>query len=549
MTNLALLTCLFMAPAPEAVAPDTVVVCPQPLLKALEPWIIHRQRQGHQLALVADPSNAEKTRAAIRLAAKGGKLKFVVLVGDSEPTAKDDKSVRARHVPTHMVKAKVNVLWGSEKELATDNYYADLDDDGVPDVALGRLSADTPEQLKIIVQKTIAYEESRDFTAWRRQVNFVAGVGGFGLIADSVLEMTTKKFITDGVPSEFQTSMTYGSWRSPYCPDPRRFHQTTLSRLNEGCLFWVYIGHGQRRWLDRVIVPGGHFHILATQDVPQMKAAAGAPIAVFLSCYTGAYDEPKDCLAEEMLRQPNGPVAALCGSRVTMPYGLAVLADRMLHECFQNKRPTLGEVVLHAKRGAVGKPQGGTRQMLDMLAGVLSPDAKLLPDERAEHVQLMNLIGDPLLRLHHPKSVDLVVPEYATTGRKIEVTGSSPLAGKATVELICRRDRLTFKPTGRPKFVASDAALNKLQHTYQRANDPRFSSHTIDLTGGKFATTIDVPVECLGHCHVRVYVKGSSDFAIGAKDVYVRAPQVEPTTPSASPTLGRSSLQTTPSPR
>ena len=45
--------------------------------------------------------------------------------------------------------------------------------------------------------------------------------------------------------------MTYASLASPYCPDPRKFHDTTIGRFNEGCLFWVYIGHGHPTGLDR----------------------------------------------------------------------------------------------------------------------------------------------------------------------------------------------------------------------------------------------------------------------------------------------------------
>ena len=43
-------------------------------------------------------------------------------------------------------------------EIATDNWYADLDDDGVPDLAIGRLPADSPQDLAVMVAKILAYE-------------------------------------------------------------------------------------------------------------------------------------------------------------------------------------------------------------------------------------------------------------------------------------------------------------------------------------------------------------------------------------------------------
>ena len=85
-------------------------------------------------------------------------------------------------------------------------------------------------------------------------------------------------------------------------------------------------------------------------DAAELKCSSGAPIAMLLSCYAGAFDGTQECLAEEMLGAAGGPVAVIGGSRVTMPYAMAVLGNEMLVEYFQHKRPTLGEVLLYAKR-------------------------------------------------------------------------------------------------------------------------------------------------------------------------------------------------------
>ena len=144
----------------------------------------------------------------------------------------------------------MNVQYGSDPEIATDNWYADLDDDRVPELAVGRLPCDSAAELSCLVQRIIDYETSRDFGPWRRQVHFVAGLGGFGAMADAVLEAAAKSLIGDGIPSAYATTMTYGSWQSPYCPDPRQFQQVTIERFNEGSLFWVYMGHGELRAVD-----------------------------------------------------------------------------------------------------------------------------------------------------------------------------------------------------------------------------------------------------------------------------------------------------------
>ena len=145
-------------------------------------------------------------------------------------------------LPTYKAKAKINLRWGSEPEIATDNWYADLDDDAVPDLAVGRLTADTKEELSLIVDKILAYERTDDAGPWRRRINLVAAAGRFGPLVDTAVETVTKKFLTNGIPPGYATTVTYGSWPSAYCPDPRNFHRISLGRLNEGCLFWVYVG-------------------------------------------------------------------------------------------------------------------------------------------------------------------------------------------------------------------------------------------------------------------------------------------------------------------
>ena len=201
-----------------------------------------------------------------------------------------------------------------------------------------------------VVAKIIAYEKSIDHGLWRQRINFVAGVGGFGGVIDSVIESTTRKFLTDGIPAGYTTCMTYGSWRSPFCPDPRKFHEVSLQQHNDGCLFWVYLGHGQHNSLDRVAVPGARFHILDVNDGNKLKNHNRAPIAIMLACYTAAFDAEEDCLAETMIHAPGGPVAVYGGSRVTMPYGMAVMGTSMMQEYFQDRPETLGLAILGAKQ-------------------------------------------------------------------------------------------------------------------------------------------------------------------------------------------------------
>ena len=127
-----------------ALGPDTVVVTPPHFVDALHPWIAHCTAQGHRLAFVSNTGSAEEIREEIRQHAREGQLRFVLLIGDADPAAVRDLWTRTRCVPAFMAKATVNVRWRSTPELPTDSWYADLNDDGVPDVAIGACPRTVP---------------------------------------------------------------------------------------------------------------------------------------------------------------------------------------------------------------------------------------------------------------------------------------------------------------------------------------------------------------------------------------------------------------------
>jgi hypothetical protein len=502
---------------------EVLVVCPDEFRDAVAPWLEHRRGQGHTLEVLPSRETADALRQDIRLRAAPHETRFLVLLGDVADA--DETSAAGRRVPTFLVPAQVNTRWGSEPEIASDAPYADLDDDGAPDLAVGRVAADTADELRDLLDKTLDYERTAA-GRWQTRINLIAGVGGFGAVADAALEECSRSLIAHGIPAAYGTTMTYASWRSPYCPDPRRFGEMCRGRLDEGCLFWVYIGHGQRRALDRVQTPQGRYPILTADDVGRLDCAAGPPVALFLACYTAAFDGPHDCLAEELLRAPRGPVAVLGGTRVTMPYAMAVLADGLMSACFVERCGTLGEALLAAQRGLLRTDRTDDRsQALDAVATLVSPAPVDLEAERHEHLSLFHLLGDPLLRLAYPEELRVVAPNEARPGDRLEIEAECPFDGQGTLELVCRRDRLTFEPPQRAEFAAEGAALAEYQAVYQRANNPLLASAAGQARGGRFRVELEVPSEARGPCHVRLYVETQGRTALGAADIAIRRPR------------------------
>ena len=494
---------------------DTLVLCPDAFRTALNDWLEYRQHQGHRILVVAPARTAYQIRQQVREIAANGVLKNLVIIGDATD---DHHQGPAAIVPTDYQLAKVNLRYGGEPEIATDFTYADIDDDGLQDLTVGRIPVDTADELKTFCRKIINYEQSTDFGKWRRQINLVAGVGNFEPIVDGVIERTTRRLVADLVPPWFDTRVTVANWQSPYCPDPRRLKSVVVDQFNEGCLFWVFVGHGSYRKLAPMEVGPMSFPVLGCQDVPDISCQHGLPIAIFLACYTGAFDAPRDCLAEDLVRRPAGPVACICGSRMTMPYGLAVFSYELLQATSHFPDMTLGELMRESKRklcmpapksDADNDSEYDYRALIETLGKVLSPTADMLDAERREHAQMIHLIGDPLLRIARPQPLQMQIDSEPTPASEvIQVSGIADRPGELTIELCYNRDRLRTRPTRRLQFDLSSATMKAYDEMYSRANDMVCCQTVLHVAQGEFSAELTVPSAANGECQVRGYLRG-----------------------------------------
>jgi hypothetical protein len=388
---------LYLLLAVPPVAPDTLVVCPADFRPALARWDEYRRSQGHAILVVEPPPSATELKALVRRVAQAGRLKYIVLVGDVPGLQSGASNARRVTVPTNYIPAKINTRWGSEPTIATDVPYADLDDDGLPDVAVGRIAADTEQELAAFVGKVIRYERSESGD-WQRRLNIVVGVGGLGAVTDAVVEAAGRYVVQQTVPGDYVVDHMRVQTRGR--PAAEEFRSQLHKQLRNGSLAWVYLGHALPTELDRIPCAGGEQPLLSVNDVPQLRCGDCSPLAVLVACYTGAIDAGRDCLAEELSLAAEGPVAVIAATRVTMPYGNTVLGYELLRACFQDGRPTIGDILLLAqqrtRREAAGDP---LRESLDAMCQGLSPPPVNLAAERAEHAAMYHLFGDPLLRL------------------------------------------------------------------------------------------------------------------------------------------------------
>ncbi len=506
-------TLVTVSPGMPMAPPDVLVICPAELRPALAPWEAYRRGQGHVVRVVDAPPTVVGVESAITDAYRQGGLRYVVLVGDVAGDRQAVSSGTPPVVPTQYRRAHVNVHWGSTPTIATDGPYADVDGDRRPDLAIGRIPADSSGELAAFVEKVIRYERQTSTGAWQRRINVAAGVGGFGPLADRLIDMAARSVFSQTVPAGYNVRATLAGSSSRSADDLRHAAQRDVSG---DCLAWIYLGHGLPTELDHVVTPAGEVPILSVDDVAQLRGGAARPLAVLVACYTGALDARHDCLAERLVMAQQGPVAVVAATRVTMPYGNTVLGCELLRACFAEPEARLGDVWRRALCQSLAEAPADDplRTSLDALARSLSPPLAFagqttneegrswqpadLATERQEHAWMYQLLGDPLLRLQRPGALELESPADVAAGEALTIASRSDVVGHCTVELV---------PAG---ALAGD--------------QPALATSGQPVETGSFRAKLTLPDGIEGRYMVRAFVSGANDAALGATDVTIHRP-------------------------
>lgn len=483
---------LLLASVPAA-AEEILVVTPDAFRPTLGAWLDSRAAAGYEVTVV--PPEKDMVEVVRRENAKRA-LRHVLLLGD------------VQHVPCAYRPADAITKWERDPNIATDAPLADLDGDGLPDLSIGRLPADSVDDARALLSRTLEYERSQDYSPWRRRLNIVGGVGGFGQAEDQAIETVTRMLLSRNVPNALELTFTYGKPSSPYCPFPGEFAATTLERINEGSLITAYVGHGSPTHLDGVAFGGVRHPILEPEHVGKIDVRSGSPLLIVIACSTGHLDGPRDCLAEDVLHRPRGPVAVIASSRVSTPYSNAILSVEMLDAVFDPANATVGEMLLAAKRRMGSDPDDTTRRQIETLARQLfEPDDARREVDRREHVLLYQLLGDPTLRLALPAAAELVHEEEVDAGATLRVTGNSPVAGRAVLQIV--RDRNTA-----PRVAADRKEPEAFRTAYAEANRRVAGEMQFDVPAGAFETTLPIPADTSpGRYLLRIYVEGKDGCA------------------------------------
>ena len=377
---------------------------------------------------------------------------------------------------------------------ATDNTYGDVDGDGVPEAAVGRIPVFTEAQAAAFLEKAKGFESQYENGLWNRRVAVYTGVGGFGAEIDGLIEGVTMDALKR-VSHAFDIVGAYANPSSPYYYTP--FEEKVVELFNGGSLLTVYVGHGS----------SGSMQGLTGDQIDQIKCEHRLPFALFFACLTGNYPADEPSIAEQVLALPRGPIAVFASTDISHPYANAVFVYEAQRVLLDERPKTFGEAMMRAK-WALMHHEDDFRQLMDTVATVQVPwdqQERL----RRQHLDLYNLLGDPATPMHYPATNAAFDPvQGKMPNGPLHVSGEVPdmASGLAFITLETERDVILQKLDPVDPKNPDPATV---QANWEKAVNKVVVSKTVPVNSSHFEADLEVPEDLpTGTYYVKVYADG-----------------------------------------
>ncbi len=327
---------------------DYIAIVHRRFWDAIDPLLAYRQQEGLAVAKIdvqdiydefaygrIDPEAIRTFLAYAYHNWNQGSLppQYVLLVGDGHYDFKGySGTTLGNFIPPYLI--AVDPWLG---ETAADNRYVSINDpdDYLPDMHIGRIPAQTPDDVTAVVQKILAYEAAPATADWRKRVVFVADAAddpayNFHAVSD---EMAAQ------LPEAIESQRIY---YGPDQPDGDAMRTSIRAAFDAKAFLVQWFGHASRfRW--------GSVSMFNINDLPALAANDSWPITFDYACWSGYFvnllaDRP--ALAEALLLTPErGSVASLAPSGLHVGSALRVLNQGILHAIFVEGVDRLGPAV------------------------------------------------------------------------------------------------------------------------------------------------------------------------------------------------------------
>jgi len=317
---------------------DYLLVAPRAFLAAAEPLVARRQDQGLAARAVAfeeiadefghgQPS-AEAIRSFIAYAYHSWaapSARYVLLLGDASYDPRRFMATsQASPLPALFVRS--SYLWtASDPRLAAVN-----GDDGLPDLAIGRLPATSLEQAQTLVDKLLAWEDSGQGLA-----------GAATLVADNPdpggdFEANARDIAESYLPgrSELVLLRELGTGTRP----------RIQAALDSGLSFLSYVGHGGAAvWASE--------NVWNSWDAASLLAQSQQPLLLTMNCLNGYFVAPAfDSLSESLVKAAGrGAIAAFSPSGLSLDGPAHQYQRALLAELTSGRHERLGDAITAAQ--------------------------------------------------------------------------------------------------------------------------------------------------------------------------------------------------------
>ncbi len=224
------------------------------------------------------------------------------------------------------------------EEGASDDALADLDDDGVIDLAIGRIPARNGSAAYAVLSKTIAFESPANQVLTRGALFAYDMPLGFNFEEESQI---FRSQLPRWVPSQFISRADQTA------------HQQLIDGINAGPYIVNFSGHGAAwGWASQ--------SFFTVNDVPLLTNFANPTIFTSLPDYTNLFNRPESVsLGESLLLAPNGGGAAVfAGITITTPDNQLAIGTEFYRLLGRGEVPRLGDIVKASKLPAAGTNLG-----------------------------------------------------------------------------------------------------------------------------------------------------------------------------------------------
>jgi len=387
-----------LLPQPTLAANDAVnekpiwLVVTRPIfLEAIKPLEDKRIKDGFK-AIVSTLPVAEAIATLKRRPA------FLLLVGDEQP----GEEKQPWYVPSPR---RELYRWRAtqEKEFAADALLGDLDGDLVPDVPVGRIPIRTTEQLELVVNKILAFEDKQP-TLDDLRLPIWAGSSGYDPLLDSMATELLLNTVRMNTPIWLRPWIISADPTHPLCGWPPDQGAMFTEQLKRGGMMAVLMGHASATSFHSMTFNSSNISYSAEDARAALAGDKPAPAMVIIACGTGHFIGHDNCLAESLLLMPGGPVAIIAATTESHPLtnyfsGLCLLQQG------GEKDKRLGSIWLAAQQKAMKTRDIAIEQMLCDVEGKLEENINIAKLRR-DQILMYALLGDPATRLHLPEQLD-----------------------------------------------------------------------------------------------------------------------------------------------